>query len=86
MMMDDYLTAVAQRLRYETSQVGWWAWLFFDKKSSKVLGIVGVRGPTDDTGAVGLAFSIYEDQENQDYTKEAIKAVVDWILAQVGVK
>jgi hypothetical protein len=32
MMMDDYLTAVAQRLRYETSQVGWWAWLFFDKK------------------------------------------------------
>jgi RimJ/RimL family protein N-acetyltransferase len=86
MMMDDYLTAVAQRLRYETSQVGSWGWLFFDKESRKVLGTIGVNGPTGDIGAVGLAFSIYEDQENQGYTKEATKAVVDWILAQVGVK
>ena len=86
MMMDDYLTAVSQRLRYEPSQVGWWGWLFFVKESRRVLGTVGVSGPPDDTGAVGIAFSVYEDQENKGYTKEATKAVVDWILAQVGVK
>ncbi len=33
-----------------------------------------------------LAFSIYSMFENQGYTKEATKAVVDWILAQPIVK
>jgi len=86
MMHDDYLSAVAQRLQYEPGQVGWWGWLFYEKESRKVLGTVGVSGPPDDTGAVGMAYSIYENQENQGYTKEAAKAVTDWILAQEGVK
>jgi RimJ/RimL family protein N-acetyltransferase len=51
-----------------------------------VLGSVGVSGPPDDTGSVGIAYSIYETHENQGYRKEATKAVVDWILAQQGVK
>jgi RimJ/RimL family protein N-acetyltransferase len=86
MMHDDYLSAVVQRLQYEPGQVGWWGWLFYEKESRNVLGTVGVSGPPDETGAVGIAFSIYEDQENQGYTKEATKAVADWILAQEGVK
>ena len=85
-MMDDFLPAVVQRLKYQPEQVGWWGWLFFDKKARNVLGSVGVSGPPDDTGSVGIAFSIYESQENQGYTKEATKAVADWILAQSGVK
>jgi RimJ/RimL family protein N-acetyltransferase len=85
-MMDDFLPAVVQRLRYEPGQVGWWGWLFFEKESRKVLGTVGVSGPPDDTGSVGIAYSIYADQENKGYTKEATKAVADWILAQEGVK
>jgi|TARA_B100000959_G_scaffold285918_1_gene362395 RimJ/RimL family protein N-acetyltransferase len=51
-----------------------------------VLGTVGVNAPPDATGSVGIAFSIYEDQQNKNYTKEATQAVVDWILAQEGVK
>ncbi|MBN4064725.1 GNAT family N-acetyltransferase [Dehalococcoides mccartyi] len=85
-MMDDFLPAVAQRLRYEPAQIGWWGWLFYEKISRNVLGSIGISGPPDDTGAVGLAYSIYPDQENQGYTKEATKAVSDWILAQPGVK
>jgi len=86
MMHDDYLQAVSQRLKYEQGQAGWWGWLFFEKESRNVLGTIGVSGPPDDTGAVGMAFSIYSDKENQGYTKEANKAVVDWVLAQEGVK
>ncbi|MEE8046725.1 MAG: GNAT family N-acetyltransferase [Dehalococcoidia bacterium] len=85
-MMDDFLPAVVQRLRYQPDQVGWWGWLFFEKKKREVLGSVGVSGPPDEAGGVGLAFSIYSMFENQGYTKEATKAVVDWILAQPGVK
>ena len=85
-MMDDFLPAVVQRMKYQPEQVGWWGWLFFEKITRDVLGSVGVSGPPDDTGAVGIAFSVYENQENQGYTKEATKAVVDWILAQQGVK
>jgi hypothetical protein len=47
---------------------------------------VGVSRSPDDTRAVGLAFSVYDDQENNGKTKKGAKAVVDWILAQVGVK
>ena len=85
-MMDDFLPAVAQRLQYEPGQVGWWGWLFFDKTSRNVLGTVGVSGPPDETGSVGIAFSIYQSYENQGFTKEATKAVSEWILAQPGVK
>jgi RimJ/RimL family protein N-acetyltransferase len=85
-MMDDFLPAVVQRLQYNPGEVGWWGWLFFEKESRKVLGSVGVSGPPDVTGGVGIAFSIYESFENQGYTKQAVKAVADWILAQKGVK
>ncbi len=85
-MMDDFLPAVAQRLRYEPGQVGWWGWLFYDKETRSVLGSVGVSGPPDEAGGVGIAFSVYPDYENQGYTKEATKAVVDWILTQPDVK
>ena len=84
-MMDDFLPAAVQRLQYNPGEVGWWGWLFFEKESRKVLGSVGVSGPPDVTGGVGIAFSIYESFENQGYTKQATKAVVDWILAQKGV-
>ena len=51
-----------------------------------MLGSVGVSGPPDAAGGVGIAFSIYEAFENQGYTKEAVKAVMDWILAQKRVR
>jgi RimJ/RimL family protein N-acetyltransferase len=85
-MMDDFLPAVIQRLQYQPEQVGWWGWLFFDKGTRNVLGSVGVSGPPEETGAVGMAYSIYSNYENQGYTKEAVLAVTDWILAQTGVK
>ncbi len=85
-MMDDFLPAIVQRLQSQPDQVGWWGWLFYEKDSHKVLGSVRVSGPPDETGSVGIAFSIYENLENKGYTKEASKAVVDWILAQKGVK
>ena len=85
-MMDDFLPAAAQRLRYEPQQAGWWGWLFAEKDTRKVLGSVGVSGPPDATGGVGIAFSIYPSAENRGYTKEAVKAVADWVIAQPGVK
>lgn len=85
-MMDDFLPAAVQRLQYEPQQVGWWGWLFAEKNTLELLGAVGVSGPPDDTGAVGIAFSIYPSAENQGYTKEAVKAVADWLTARDGVK
>ena len=61
---DDYLQAVSQRLQYEPGQVAWWGWLFLEKESRNVLGTLGVSGLPSDTGAVGIAFSIYSDKEN----------------------
>ena len=57
-MMDDFMPAVVQKLKYEPEQVGWWGWLFADKDTRVVLGSVGVSGPPDDLGAVGIAFSV----------------------------
>lgn len=64
-MMDDFLPAIVQRLRYQPGDVAWWGWLFFEKKTREVLGSVGVSGPSDSAGGVGMAFSVYESFENQ---------------------
>ena len=85
-MMDDFIRAAAQRLRYEPQQAGWWGWLFAEKETREVLGSVGVSGPPDETGAAGIAFSIYPSSEKKGYTKEAVKAVTEWVTAQAGVK
>jgi RimJ/RimL family protein N-acetyltransferase len=85
-MMNDFLPAAAQRLSYSPGDVGWRGWLFFEKETRNVLGTVGVSGPPDEAGGVGMAFSIYESYENQGFTKEAVNAVSDWILSQRGVK
>lgn len=85
-MMADFLPAAAQRLRYEPAQAGWWGWLFAEKDTRMVLGSVGISGPPDETGAVGIAFSAYPSAENRGYTKEAVNAVSDWVIAQAGVK
>ncbi len=85
-MMADFLPAAAQKLRYTPHKAGWWGWLFADKNTREVLGSVGVSGPPDATGGVAIAFSIYPSSENRGYTKEAVKAVSDWVLAQKGVK
>lgn len=85
-MIDDFLPAVVQRLQYEPGQAGWWGWIFTEQKSRKVLGSVGLSGPPDSSGSVGMAYSIYPEYENQSYTKEAVKAVTDWIMGQPGVK
>ncbi|MDA1279610.1 MAG: GNAT family N-acetyltransferase [Chloroflexi bacterium] len=85
-MMDDFLPAAIQRLKYEPGQAGWWGWLFAEKNTRVVLGVVGVSGPPDTTGAAGIAFSIYPQNENQGYTKEAVKAVADWVVTQQKVK
>ncbi len=85
-MMNDLLPAAAQRLRYEPQQAGWWGWLFAEKDTQELLGAVGVSGPPDATGAVGIAFSIYPSAENRGYTEEAVKAVADWVIVRAGVK
>lgn len=85
-MMADFLPAAVQRLRYEPQQAGWWGWLFAEKETREVLGSIGVSGPPDGTGGVAIAFSIYPSAENRGYTKEAVKAVADWVIAQSGVK
>lgn len=64
-MMDDFLPAIVQRLRYQPGDVARWAWLFFEKKTREVLGSVDVSGPSDSAGGVGMAFSVYESFENQ---------------------
>jgi len=68
-MIDDFLPAVVQRLQYEPGQAGWWGWIFADKKTRNVLGSVGLSGPPDSSGSVGMAYSIYPEYENQGYTK-----------------
>ena len=85
-MMADFLPAAAERLRYEPQQAGWWGWLFAEKDTQEVLGSVGVSGPPDATGAVGIAFSIYPGAEGHGYTKQAVKAVSDWVIARPDVK
>lgn len=85
-MMEDFLPAVAQRLRYEPQQVGLWGWLVTEKISREVVGSVGVSGPPDETGGVGMAFSTYPVSENKGYAKEAVKAVSEWVFARPGVR
>jgi [ribosomal protein S5]-alanine N-acetyltransferase len=84
--MAEALPVVRARLREVPSEAPWWNWLVMRRGSREAVGSVAFGGRPDPTGAVLVGYAIYREQEGHGYATEAVRAMVDWVFAQPGVR
>lgn len=85
-LLEEVLPLVCDRLRAEPATLGWWTWLAVDRASRRVTGALGFGGPPDADGAVMIGYATYPGAEHHGYASEAAGALVEWALAQPGVR
>lgn len=75
-----------QQLRDDPTLAGWLSWFIIDPGTRSVVGSVGLKGRPDDEGTVELGYSIAPARWGAGLATEADGALLDWALAQPGVR
>ena len=64
---------------------GFGAWVMIERATNTVVGDVGFLGPPKD-GVVEIGFSVLPDRRRRSYASEAVRALLEWVLRQPGVR
>jgi RimJ/RimL family protein N-acetyltransferase len=84
--MADSLPVVLGRLRSHPEEAQWWSWVVLRRDSREALGAIALGGRPDPTGAVLVGYAMYPGSEGRGYATEAVRAIVDWVFSQDGVR
>jgi ribosomal-protein-alanine N-acetyltransferase len=57
-----------------------------ERSSGLAIGTIGFFGPPDDAGAVMIGYGLVPSARNQGYATEALRALVEYALAQPSVQ
>lgn len=61
------------------------SWEIILIESEAIIGGLCFKGPPDDTGAVEIGYSIYDNYEGHGYATEAITALITWAFKTHGI-
>jgi ribosomal-protein-alanine N-acetyltransferase len=81
-LLDSYLTW----LRDDPGISGFGPWVALARDESVVVGSAGFLGRPNDAGEIELGYGIVDEFRNRGYATEAAAALVEWGLAQPGVR
>ena len=84
--MAESLPVVLSRLRQHPSEGEWWNWLVVNRQTRQALGSIALGGKPDASGAVLIGYAMYPGLEGHGYATEAVRALVEWVFDQPGVK
>jgi RimJ/RimL family protein N-acetyltransferase len=85
-LMDDALPFMRDKLREAPAEAAWWARLIVLRATGEAVGSLGYGGPPDAEGVVVVGYSVYPAFRGRGYASEALPALVEWALAQPGVR
>jgi RimJ/RimL family protein N-acetyltransferase len=84
--MAESLPVVLTRLRKHLDEAEWWNWLLVRRDTREAVGSIALGGKPDPAGAVLIGYAMYPGREGQGYATEGVRAVMDWVFAQNGVR
>jgi ribosomal-protein-alanine N-acetyltransferase len=82
----DVLPAYARRLAADPTELGYGPWLVIERSRGVVVGSAGFMGRPDADGTVTLGYETFAPFRCRGYGFEAAHALVEWALAQPGVR
>jgi ribosomal-protein-alanine N-acetyltransferase len=84
--MAESLPVVLSRLRRHPAEREWWNWLVISRETRQVLGSIALGGQPDSSGAVLIGYAMYPGLEGHGYATEAVRALLEWVFDQPGVR
>jgi ribosomal-protein-alanine N-acetyltransferase len=81
----DLLDAMPLLAKAGSETEGFGAWVMIERATNTVVGDVGFLGPPED-GVVEIGFSVLPDRRRRGYASEAVRALLEWVLRQPGVR
>jgi ribosomal-protein-alanine N-acetyltransferase len=84
--LQEFMPTYAQQLQADPALLGWGIWLMIHREERTVIGDLGFKGRPDDEGTVEIGYSVVPAYRRQGFASEAVRALVDWALAQQGVR
>ena len=84
--MAESLPVVLARLRRHPAESEWWNWLVMSRETRQALGSIALGGKPDASGAVLIGYAMYPGLEGHGYATEAVRALVEWVFDQPGVR
>ncbi len=68
-------------LQDNPSSLGWHAWIMIERKSSLIIGDVGLKGPPGKENTVEIGFSIVPSRRGSGFALEAVSSMVEHVLS-----
>ena len=84
--MADSLPVVLARLRRHPEESEWWNWIIVRRDTREAVGAIALGGRPDAAGAVLIGYAMYPGSEGNGYATEAVRAMMEWVFAQPGVR
>lgn len=82
----EFLPTYAHQLQADPSLLGWGIWLMVHREERTLVGDLGFKGRPDDEGTVEIGYSVLGAYRRRGFAWEAVRALVDWGLAQQEVR
>lgn len=82
----EFLPLYAWQLQADPAQLGWGIWLMIHAAERTVIGDAGFKGKPGGEETVEIGYSVLPAYRGQGFATEAARALVEWALAQQGVR
>ncbi|MCH1625325.1 GNAT family N-acetyltransferase [Ferdinandcohnia quinoae] len=67
-----------EKLKRDTSVLGWGVWLVIDKQTNKIIGDIGFKGKPNEEKSVEVGYGITSSKQNKGYATEGLKCIIEW--------
>ncbi|GIN41358.1 GNAT family N-acetyltransferase [Heyndrickxia oleronia] len=80
-----HITMFLEKLREDSTQLGWGVWLVIIKENNTIIGDIGFKGKPNSENTVEVGYGIIPSAQNKGYATEAVKEIINWAFTNDDV-
>ncbi|MEK5175336.1 GNAT family N-acetyltransferase [Heyndrickxia sp. FSL W8-0496] len=80
-----HITMFLEKLREDSTQLGWGVWLVINKENNTIIGDIGFKGKPNSENTVEVGYGIIPSAQNKGYATEAVKEIINWAFTNDDV-
>ncbi|MFH5777089.1 GNAT family N-acetyltransferase [Heyndrickxia oleronia] len=80
-----HITMFLEKLREDSTQLGWGVWLVINKENNTIIGDIGFKGKPNSENTVEVGYGIIPSAQNKGYATEAVNEIINWAFTNDDV-